>query len=109
MIVAGEITTQTKIDYEKVVRGAVSKICFDSFVDDFLSMDSKGLSDKTCEVLMRINEQSPDIARGVHIDKEDLDAGAGGQDIMLGYATDETEDCMPLKTLTDVRKSGELC
>jgi S-adenosylmethionine synthetase len=115
--VMGEITTQAKIDYEKVVRGVVAKIGFDSFVDDLSSVDSKGLSDKTCEVLVRINKQSPDIAGGVHVGKEDLDVGAGDQGIMFGYASDETEDCMPLthsmatrlgKKLTDVRKNGKL-
>merc|ERR1711912_1297 len=117
VMVAGEITTQAKIDYEKVVRGVVAKIGFDSFVDDLSSVDSKGLSDKTCEVIVRINKQSPDIAGGVHVGKEDLDMGAGDQGIMFGYASDETEDCMPLthsmatrlgKKLTDVRKSGHL-
>merc|ERR1712111_97763 len=81
------------------------------------SVDSKGLSDKTCEVLVRINKQSPDIAGGVHVGKEDLDVGAGDQGIMFGYASDETADCLPLthsmatklgKKLTDVRKSGDL-
>jgi len=117
VMVAGEITTQTKIDYEKVVRGVVAKIGFDSYVDDLSSVDSKGLSDKTCEVLVRINKQSPDIAGGVHVGKEDLDVGAGDQGIMFGYASDETADYMPLthsmatklgKKLTDVRKSGLL-
>merc|ERR1712125_31778 len=117
VMVAGEITTQAKIDYEKVVRGVVAHIGFDSYVDDLSSVDSKGLSDKTCEVLVRINKQSPDIAGGVHVGKEDLDVGAGDQGIMFGYASDETADCMPLthsvatklgKKLTDVRKSGEL-
>merc|ERR1711862_287029 len=117
VMVAGEITTQAKIDYEKVVRGVVAKIGFDSYVDDLSSVDSKGLSDKTCEVLIRINKQSPDIAGGVHVGKDDLDVGAGDQGIMFGYASDETEDCMPLthsmatrlgKKLTDVRKNGKL-
>merc|ERR1711972_1187573 len=117
VMVAGEITTQTKIDYETVVRGVVAHIGFDSYIDDLSSVDSKGLSDKTCEVLVRINKQSPDIAGGVHVGKEDLDIGAGDQGIMFGYASDETADCMPLthsmatrlgKKLTDVRKSGEL-
>merc|ERR1712166_1134037 len=117
VMVAGEITTKAKIDYDKVVRAAVAGIGYDSFVDDLSSVDSKGLSDKTCEVLVRINKQSPDIAGGVHVGKEDLDVGAGDQGIMFGYASDETEDCMPLthaiatrlgKTLTDVRKSGLL-
>merc|ERR1711934_248553 len=117
VMVAGEITTQAKIDYEQVVRGVVKKIGFDSYVDDLSSVDSKGLSDKTCEVIVRINKQSPDIAGGVHVGKEDLDVGAGDQGIMFGYASDETEDAMPLthsmatrlgKKLTDVRKSGEL-
>merc|ERR1712233_277697 len=116
-MVAGEITTQAKIDYDKTVRGVVEEIGFNSFVDDLSSVDIKGLSDKTCEVLVRINKQSPDIAGGVHVGKEDLDVGAGDQGIMFGYASDETEDCMPLthsmatrlgKKLTDVRKSGLL-
>jgi len=117
VMVAGEITTKAKIDYEKVVRGVVAKIGFDSFVDDLSSVDSKGLSDKTCEVLVRINKQSPDIAGGVHVGKDEMDVGAGDQGIMFGYASDETQDCMPLthsmatrlgKKLTDVRKNGKL-
>jgi len=117
VMVFGEITTQSKLDYDKVVRGVVKQIGFDSFEDDLSSVNSKGLSYKTCEVLVRINKQSPDIAGGVHVGKEDLDIGAGDQGIMFGYATDETADCMPLtilmatrlgKKLTDVRKSGHL-
>merc|ERR1712023_335937 len=110
-------TTQAKLDYDKVVRGVVAQIGYDSFEDDLGSTVSKGLSDKTCEVLVRINKQSPDIAGGVHVGKDELDIGAGDQGIMFGYASDETEDCMPLtiliatrlgKKLTDVRKDGLL-
>merc|ERR1712093_891161 len=117
IMVAGEITTEAKLDYEKIVRGVVKKIGFDSYVDDMSSVDSKGISDKTCEVIVRINKQSPDIAGGVHVGKDDMDVGAGDQGIMFGYASDETADCMPLthsmatrlgKKLTDVRKSGHL-
>merc|ERR1712054_697332 len=93
------------------------KIGFDSYVDDMSSVDSKGISDKTCEVIVRINKQSPDIAGGVHVGRDEMDTGAGDQGIMFGYASDETEDCMPLThsmathlgyKLTDVRKNGKL-
>merc|ERR1712199_116814 len=117
VMVAGEISTTATLDYEKLVRDAVHSIGYDSFVDDLSSVDSKGLSDKTCEVIVRINKQSPDIAGGVHVGKDEMDVGAGDQGIMFGYASDETEDCMPLthsmatrlgKKLTDVRKNGQL-
>jgi len=117
VMVLGEITTKAKLDYNQIVRAAVAKIGYYTFEDDLSSVDSKGLSDKSCEVFVRINKQSPDIAGGVHVGKDEMDVGAGDQGIMFGYATDETEDCMPLthsmatrlgKKLTDVRKSGLL-
>jgi len=117
VMVFGEITTAAKLDYDKIVRQEVRKIGFDSFVDDLSSVDSKGLSCDSCEVQVRINKQSPDIAGGVHVGKSDLDVGAGDQGIMFGYASDETSSCMPLthlmatrlgKVLTEVRKDGSL-
>merc|ERR1712230_271788 len=117
VMVFGEITTSAKLNYDQIVRKAVKGIGYDSFNEDLSSVDSKGLSDKTCEVLVRINKQSPDIAGGVHVGKDEMDVGAGDQGIMFGYASDETEDCMPLthsmatrlgKKLTDVRKDGSL-
>ena len=107
VMIAGEITTQAKRKYDKVVRGIVAQIGLDSFVDDLSSVDSKDLSYKTRKVLVHI------IAGGVHVGKDDMDVGAGDQGIMFGYASDETSDYMPLthsmatrlgKTLTEVRK-----
>merc|ERR1712167_95632 len=117
VMVFGEITTGAKLDYEKIVRTTVQGIGYDSFEDDLSSVESKGLSCWSAEVLVKINKQSPDIAGGVHVGEEELDVGAGDQGIMFGYASDETEDCMPLthlvatrlgKKLTDVRKDGSL-
>ena len=115
VMVFGEITTAAKLDYDTMVRKAVKGIGYDSFADNLSSTVSKGLSDKSCEVLVRINKQSPDIAGVVHVSKDELDIGAGDRGVMFGYASDETEDCMPLtiliatrlgKKLTDVRKKN---
>ena len=53
--------------------GVAAGIGFDSYADDLSSVGNKGLSDKTCKVLTRINKQSPDIAGGVYVDKVDLE------------------------------------
>lgn len=107
VMVFGEITTTAVVDYEKTVRDAIREIGFDS--------EEKGLNCDTCEVIVKINRQSPDIAQGVHLNKSPEEIGAGDQGIMFGYATDETEDAVPLshnlanmlgKRLTDVRKQG---
>ena len=87
VMVFGEISTAANLDYEKIVRDQVREIGFSSFVDDLSSVESKGLSCDTCEVLVRINKQSPDIAGGVHVGKDDMDVGAGDQGIMFGYAS----------------------
>jgi S-adenosylmethionine synthetase len=107
-MIAGEITTKTKRDYEMVVRSVVAQIGFDSYVGALPSADSKGLSDITCEVLVRINKQSPGIDGGVHVGKGEREVGTGDLGIMFRHASDKLRlYAIHLFGLTEVRKSGE--
>ena len=114
VLVTGEITTECYVDIAHVARETIREIGYDRA--------KYGFDCDTCSVLTAIKEQSPDIALGVDNSVEHRESGdiadrigAGDQGLMFGYATDETEEYMPLpitlahklaRRLTEVRKTG---
>ncbi|PJA49220.1 MAG: methionine adenosyltransferase [candidate division SR1 bacterium CG_4_9_14_3_um_filter_40_9] len=103
IIMSGEITTKANIDYQGIARKVAIDIGYDN--------DIKHFDGNNCAVISLLHKQSPDIAQGVDI------GGAGDQGIMYGYATNETENYMPMaiylahklaKRLAQVRKEGIL-
>jgi S-adenosylmethionine synthetase len=102
-MVAGEVTTHACLQVPDVVRGTLARIGYTN--------SAFGIDAATCAVITSLDRQSPDIAMGV--DK----GGAGDQGMMFGYASDETEELMPMpillahrltRRLAEIRKKGEL-
>ena len=119
VLICGETTTKAVIDYEKIARDAIREI---GYTDAAMGFDAD-----TCDIQVRLDKQSADIAMGVDkaleakenkMTEEEIEAiGAGDQGMMFGYASNECEDYMPYpidlahklsKKLTEVRKNGTL-
>lgn len=111
MHIFGEITSEAKVDYRAAAQQVIAEIGY--------TQPGCGFDADTCAITVDLHHQSPDIARGITRSREaeQLDAGAGDQGMMFGYACKQTKSLMPLpielahelsKQLETVRRTGEL-
>lgn len=108
VFVAGEVTSGSKFDPQRIIRKTINEIGYDQ--------PHYGFDSESCSVLVSIHEQSPDISMGIDANGE-KEQGAGDQGLMFGYASNETPELMPLPIsiahkltmkLSSVRKKKEL-
>ena len=114
VVLLGEITTSAKVDYEKIARETIVEIGYNN--------DDLGLDGNNCEIKIALGTQSPDIKAGVDTSLESRKGasekiGAGDQGMMIGYASNESEDYMPLpisishsitRKMAELRKNNNL-
>ena len=115
VIICGEITSKALVDFQEVARRTIREIGYTS--------SDIGFDAGTCAVMVALDRQSPDIAMGVNnalekrSDEDAMETGAGDRGMMFGFASNETEDYMPMpiylahaltRRLAQVRKDGTL-